>query len=82
MYTIRQSEPYLLKPSEGFDAAFEVQSETDGVVLIHIHASTKNGIAPLSLTFSWMHDNIDIAAAWSPCGYHNKQIRPDWASFS
>jgi len=82
MYTIRQSEPYLLKPCDGFDAAFAVQSGTGGVVLIHMHASAKNGSAPLSLTFSWMHDNIDIAAAWSPCEYHNKQIRPDWGRFS
>ena len=20
--------------------------------------------------------------AWSPCGYHGKQVRPDWGSFS
>ena len=82
MYTIRQSEPYVLKACDDFSAAFEVCNESDGIVMIHMHASCKSGSAPLSLTFSWIHDNIDIAAAWSPCGYHGKQVRPDWGSFT
>lgn len=82
MYTTRQSEKYVLGHSDGFDASFNVKDDADGIVLIHIHAKKKDNSTPLLLTFSWLHNNIDIAAAFTPCGYQNKQIRPDWGNFS
>lgn len=82
MFTIRQSEQYVLNVTEGFESLFEIKENKDGIVIIHISARTKSNNSPLSLTFSWMHDDVDISAAWSPCGYHDKKIRPDWDNFT
>lgn len=82
MYEIREKEKYTLRATEGFDTTLEVKESKDGIVLIRISARAKNESAPFSFTLSWMHDDIDISASWTPNGCFEKIIPPDWGRFS
>ena len=82
MNYISQNTKYTLIQDKNFEASYKLYQDENGITYVRINAACTVGSAPLAFTFSWVHDDIDIAATWSPVSYHNKQVRPDWGSFS
>lgn len=68
----------LLGANDNFHATLTVESQEEGIELVHLRIkSDKPGIPPV-FRLVWQHANVDIQGVWHPNGYRNRGLAPDW----
>lgn len=72
---------YQLFTNEQFASGFTVRQE-NGIDIVKIGAKAKGDAAKLELKLVWETENIGVNLTWSPTGYRNKTVRPDWGASS
>lgn len=72
---------YKLTSNESFTASYTRRELCEGVEIISLSADCKSGADKLELRFEWESDIIGVNVCWSPVGYKNKTIRPNWGGF-
>ncbi len=72
---------YQLTSNAAFTASYTIGSPIDGVTNIHVTAKAIAEPAKLELKLRFEDDAIAAHASWSPQGYRNKTVQPDWGGF-
>ena len=73
---------YKLTVNDGFKAGYSEKQLCDGIALISLDAASVGEPGKLELRLEWESDDIGVNACWSPMGYRNKTIRPNWGGYS
>ena len=73
---------YTITCKNSFTLTHTVEQIADGIEHITLCAKAIGEADKLEITVKWLTDDIGINTAWSPMGYHNRIIRPDWGGFA
>ena len=71
---------YTLTANNGFKAGYTEKELSGGVKLLHLRA-VNDTPSKLELKLEWNTPDIGVNACYSPMGYQNKKIRPNWGGY-
>lgn len=71
---------YKLTANNGFTASYTEESLENDVRILHLEAQSRTP-SKLELKLEWETDDIGVNICYSPMGYNNKKIRPDWGGY-
>ncbi|MBQ8510013.1 MAG: alpha-galactosidase [Clostridia bacterium] len=73
---------YTIKANEQFEARLTERQLCDGITILTVEADCKTEPSKLELRVDWTCDDIGVNVSWSPSGFLNKIIRPNWGGFT
>lgn len=73
---------YRLQSSDAFRAELTESSPAPDLTLLHLTADAADAPAPLELTLVWTCPDIGVLSAWTPGGYKDKTLIPNWCGLS
>ena len=71
---------YTLTANNGFRADFTEKKLSDEITVLHLKAEN-DAPSKLELKLEWKTPDIGVNVCYSPIGYTNKKIRPNWGGY-